>query len=92
MLDDVPAEICTSTKKYDAPAEVPSVRCLRKVSRASFNNMLMFVYRAAIARAGVLSAIKQSLFVGNLVVGSDVFCTTKMSPNVLPLVLGASSL
>jgi hypothetical protein len=32
-----------------------------------------------------LSAIKQSLFVGNLVVGRDVFCTTKMSPNVLPL-------
>lgn len=67
-------------------------RCCRNLSSASFHNLLMLAYLSTIARADGPLTIEQSLFVGNLAAGKVAFCTTKISPKILPLVLGPSLL
>ena len=57
-----------------------------------FHKAFMFEYRSSSARAGVARAGGQSALVGNLETGSVASCTTRISPNVRPFVLGPASL
>ena len=57
----------------------------------SFHNALMLACPSEIVRTDEVSDNNESSLVGNMEAGNDAFCTTRMSPNVLPLLLGPSS-